>query len=54
MDTRPFWERKKLEELTHDGWESLCDACGRCCLKKLEDEEVTPLRGAGVSVSVQP
>jgi uncharacterized cysteine cluster protein YcgN (CxxCxxCC family) len=34
----PFWQRKKLAELTDEEWERLCDGCGRCCLKKLQDE----------------
>ncbi len=34
-----FWKYTALEELTPAQWESLCDGCGKCCLRKLEDEE---------------
>ncbi|MDQ7081548.1 MAG: YcgN family cysteine cluster protein [Paracoccaceae bacterium] len=36
---RKFWERFPLEDLTPDEWEALCDNCGRCCLRKLEDAD---------------
>lgn len=31
-----FWKKKKLEEMTHDEWEILCDGCGKCCLNKID------------------
>ena len=31
-----FWKKKKLEDLSKDEWELLCDGCGKCCLNKID------------------
>ena len=50
MDTdSPFWKTKRLEEMTRDEWESLCDGCGRCCLHKLRDDNTNALSFTNVA-----
>lgn len=47
--TPPFWKATRLEDMTPEQWESLCDGCGRCCLHKLRDEETEELSFTSVS-----
>jgi uncharacterized cysteine cluster protein YcgN (CxxCxxCC family) len=37
-DELPFWRRKAMKDMTQAEWESLCDGCGRCCLKKVQEQ----------------
>lgn len=50
--SRPFWESKRLSEMTDEEWESLCDGCGRCCLYKFQDEDSDEMFFTNVSCAL--
>ena len=46
---RPFWETKRLDEMTPEEWESPCGGCARCCLHEPEDEDNADVHYAGIA-----
>ncbi len=41
--SKPFWQQKKIDELTTEEWEALCDGCAQCCIVKFEDVDTKEL-----------
>ena len=46
---RAFWQKKSLKEMNRDEWESLCDGCGKCCLNKIDYEDIQKIYYTKVS-----
>ena len=42
-------EKKKLNNLSKEEWEALCDRCGKCCVIKLEDVDTSKIHYTNVS-----
>ncbi len=49
MLEKEFWKKKKLNNLSKEEWEALCDRCGKCCVIKLEDVDTSKIHYTNVS-----
>ena len=49
MLKKEFWKKKKINELSKEEWEALCDRCGKCCVIKLEDVDSSKIYYTNVS-----
>jgi uncharacterized cysteine cluster protein YcgN (CxxCxxCC family)/dihydrodipicolinate synthase/N-acetylneuraminate lyase len=49
----PFWQRKRLDEMTDGEWDSLCDRCGRCCLTKIAADDAAAFYYTDVGCALQ-
>jgi uncharacterized cysteine cluster protein YcgN (CxxCxxCC family)/dihydrodipicolinate synthase/N-acetylneuraminate lyase len=49
----PFWQRKRLDEMTASEWDSLCDRCGRCCLQSIRADDSSKVYRLDIGCIVQ-
>jgi len=46
---KEFWKTKGMDEMSSIEWESLCDGCARCCMHKIEFEDIQELHYTAVT-----
>ncbi len=46
--TKPFWQRKSLQQMNREEWEQVCDGCGLCCLVRVQDADTDEIYDTNV------